>query len=655
MTENKDFSFNSKNPILGCTDILNSISDCALVFDKKLNCLYINSDAAKVFGLSEKDAKSILGKNFFKYGRKKLKTLFLKKLNEVRETGNSVYYDEHIEHVRQWHNFNISPCGDLIFVLARNNHEELSLFNQIKESEQHHRTLVENVKDYAIFALDEKGKIKTWNKGAERLLGYTAEEVIGKSPFIFYSKEGRKIGSEKKQLQLVKWEGKFEQETWWVRKDGTQFWANEILAFFKDENGGMKGYSKVVRDMTERKNTEEMLKRYTRDLERSTRAIETEVAKDEALLDSIGEGVIATDENGRIVVFNKQAQSLLGWNQEDAIGEYYYNVSKIENENRESVPNNKLPVALALSIGKKTVDSSYYFSSAYRKKFPVMMTTAPMILERKTIGAVMVFRDISKEKEVDRAKSEFVSLASHQLRTPLTAIKLFVEMLSSGNNQNLSKDQLAMLQSINESNEKMIRLVENLLNVSRLETGVLTVKFEPVILRDFVAEVVNDLKPVANTRKCTLLYSASNTDGLKVNTDPVLLRQVLNNLINNAISYSPDRRCNVYIDVIVEPGSHYEINVKDEGIGIPKEALPNIFQRFFRADNAVKARTDGNGLGLYMCKMMTETLGGKITCTSNLNAGTIFSLMFPLKKVRSIQAKEKKPKVKNPLEQNKKK
>ncbi len=624
-------------PSLSYTEILNAISDSAIMLDRNFKCLYLTEDVKKIFDLDGKGPGSIVGKNFFSKNHRAVAMLLHEKVKEAKEINVPLVYDEYVLHLQQWYKFRIYPSKNFLLVLIRNNNNEVIAFNQIKESEEYHRTLIENVKDYAIFALDEKGKIKTWNKGAERLLGYTSDDTVGKSPSMFYSKEARRGESEKKQLQLVKSEGKFEQEGWWVRKDGSHFWANEILAYFKDERGGMRGYTKVVRDMSERKNTEEMLKRYTRDLEKSTRAIETEVAKDEALLDSIGEGVIATDEAGRVVVFNKQAQSLLGWSQEDAIGETCYNLWKIENEEGEFISEAKHPVALVLKNGKKiAADSSYYYASPYRKKFPVMTTASPVVLEGRTIGAVIVFHDISKEKEVDRAKSEFVSLASHQLRTPLTAIKLFVEMLSSGTQSNLSKEQIEMLQSINESNEKMIRLVENLLNVSRLETGVLTVKFEQVILKDFVSETVRELEAVANARKCNLVLYMTNSGNVKINTDPVLLRQVLNNLINNAIAYSPERRCTIEIGVIIDPDSQYKITVRDEGIGIPKDALPNIFQRFYRADNAVKARTEGNGLGLYMCKMMTETLGGKITCVSRLNMGTTFTLIFPLRKPKKI-------------------
>ncbi|MES3006010.1 MAG: PAS domain S-box protein [Patescibacteria group bacterium] len=620
---------------------LDAVSDCAFVLDYKFNCLYINEGALRALDLGKKGMSEVLGKNLLKLKPRFASSLLYKKCLEAKSENMPIVFDEYVSHIERWFKCRIYPSGDMLLILMRDNTDELAIFSQIKESEEYHRTLIENVKDYAIFVLDIKGKIRTWNKGAERLLGYSAEEVLGKTPFIFYSKDGRKVGMDMRQLQQVKLEGKFEQEGWWVRKDGTQFWANEILSYFKDESGGMKGYTKVVRDMTERKNTEEMLKRYTRDLERSTRAIETEVAKDEALLDSIGEGVIATDETGRIVVFNQQAQSLLGWSQEDAIGEFYHNVWKIEGEDGEVISNTKRPVAMSLNNGKKIVNSAYYYSSAYRKPFPVSMTSAPVVLEGETIGAVMVFRDISKEKEVDRAKSEFVSLASHQLRTPLTAIKLFVEMLLLSGASNLTKEQQEMLQSVNESNEKMIKLVENLLDVSRLETGVLTVKLEQVVLKEFIIEVVHELQPVANSHKCNLVLSLPSTAGTKVTTDPVLLRQVLNNLINNAIAYSPDRRCNIYIDVAVNPGFQYQITVQDEGIGIPKEALPNIFQRFYRADNAVKARTEGNGLGLYMSKMMTETLGGKITCVSKLNIGTTFTVTFPLSKPRHPAVKRR--------------
>lgn len=633
----------SKDSTINPKQVLDTIKQGVLAFDHNWNCRYANEEGAKYLGFSK---KQILGKDILKLVPTFSETQLYAKSIESLTTNKFLKFQCRNTRGVIWYNFHINPSPTLVVIYINNVTEETEKFLKLEESEKHHRTLIESVKDYAIFLLDHKGKITTWNKGAENLLGHSAENIIGKQVSLFYAKEDRVRSKNPtfftNQLGLLQTDGKIEHDRWWIRKDGSRFWANEITTAFVNDKGKIDGFTKVVRDMTERKNTDEMLKRYTQDLERTSRAVEAEVAKDEALLDSIGEAVVAVDGEGRIVVFNQQAQSLLGYTAPDVLGDYYFNVWNSVNEDQEMIALEKRPLSVTLKTGKKVINTSCYFSSTYRRAFPVMLTSAPVVLEGQIIGAVMVFRDIRKEKEVDRAKSEFVSLASHQLRTPLTAIKLYVEILLGSNFGVISTEQQEVLTSINESNEKMIRLVENLLNVSRLETGTLSIKTEQTVLKDFVADTVRESNAVAELNNCTVVLTMPSSSDIRITTDLVLLRQVLTNLINNAITYSKGRKSTVYVNVKVHPGKYFEISVEDSGIGIPKDALQNIFQRFYRADNAVKARTEGNGLGLYMCKMVTEALGGKIACVSKLEVGTTFTICFPLSKVRPASKSRRK-------------
>ncbi len=200
------------NTLVSFVEVLNAVSDAAIVLDKNFNCLFITEEAIAVFDLGKKHIDDIIGSNIFKMYSKLKKSSFYKQLQHAKETQETILYDEYLTHLNKWYKLRIYPSKDFYLVLTRNTTDEVNTFNQKKESEEYHRALIENVKDYAIFVLDDKGKIKTWNRGAERLLGYSMDEVIGKSPSIFYSKENRNQDFERKQLHQVKRDGKYEQE-----------------------------------------------------------------------------------------------------------------------------------------------------------------------------------------------------------------------------------------------------------------------------------------------------------------------------------------------------------------------------------------------------------------------------------------------------------
>jgi signal transduction histidine kinase len=256
-------------------------------------------------------------------------------------------------------------------------------------------------------------------------------------------------------------------------------------------------------------------------------------------------------------------------------------------------------------------------------------------LGNAAVGVIIVFRDIRREKEIDRAKSEFVSLASHQLRTPLTAIKLFSEMLMSGGAGSLTDEQKQILRNIEKSNRKMVELVDDLLNISRLESQKLKVSLTEFDLVSFVKGILESSE-ITSIVKGKKLDFVTNQTTLPVFTDANLLTQVISNLVSNAIKYSKPQtskhtsKIEVFVDQVNE--KHYCLAVKDNGIGIPKHAQKKIFTKLYRADNAIKISTDGNGLGLYMCKMMLDSIGGKIWFESEEGKGTTFYVQIPTKR-----------------------
>ncbi|HEX7963493.1 MAG TPA: ATP-binding protein [Candidatus Saccharimonadales bacterium] len=353
--------------------------------------------------------------------------------------------------------------------------------------------------------------------------------------------------------------------------------------------------------------------------------------RDEAMLLSMGEGLIALDSEGRVALMNKTAAELFDLPSEAAgIGKliqevyqlYPANLTKME----QPIEQEKRPSHVALRQGV-AVNEVYGFKKADGRKYLLNITANPVKLDGKVVGVITVLRDVTKEKEVDRMKTEFISLASHQLRTPLSAIKWFSEMLVSGDAGELQPDQLDFAKNIAESTERMIDLVNALLNISRIESGRIMVDPKPTDLKELVSGIVSDLKAKTEEKNQTLIISVN--DGLpKINLDPRLIGQVYLNLLTNAVKYTPKGG---EISVFISRKDDQIISqVTDNGYGIPKEQQGHIFQKFFRAANAVKVETDGTGLGLYLIKAVVESSGGKIWFESEEGKGTTFWFSMPL-------------------------
>ncbi len=279
---------------------------------------------------------------------------------------------------------------------------------------------------------------------------------------------------------------------------------------------------------------------------------------------------------------------------------------------------------------KKTIELS---EVEYGENF-LHLLYAPILMLRdsdnEVIGYVLLIEDVTRERKIDRAKTEFVSLASHQLRTPLAGIKWFIELLIKGKAGKLSKKAVDYLRQISVSNERMIKLVRDLLDISRIETGK---KFEinrqKLVINDILEASLNETFSLAKERKVEI--AREKTDGsFQLWIDPDKIKQVLDNLISNAIKYTPEGGM---IKISCRKEKNKVIfSVKDNGVGIPKHQQKRIFEKFFRADNAVSKETDGNGLGLYIAKAIVEAHNGKIWFESEENKGTTFYFSLLIEK-----------------------
>ncbi|NOS67446.1 MAG: PAS domain S-box protein [Candidatus Peribacteraceae bacterium] len=354
-----------------------------------------------------------------------------------------------------------------------------------------------------------------------------------------------------------------------------------------------------------------------------TKYCEELMAKDEAILASIGDGLIATDKSGRILLVNKAFERLLGWKETEARGRFLSKILPMFDANGTIISEAQSLVTKVLKERSMTTSTGTIF---YKRKdgtlFPVAITVAPIFIGKELMGAVKVFRDITKEKEIDKARSEFMAIASHQLRTPLTAIRW---ALSSLKRENLPEELKSMLHTAHETSTQMAVTIRRMLMISYLEESATEPEMTQVDLKAVLEKVVrlHDAHRQRNGLEIEVLCS----ENLLPETDEQLLIEILDNLLSNAYKYTP-RGGNVKLRATLQ-GEMIRIDVADTGYGIPKEEQRKIPKKFFRASNIASPAASGTGIGLYMVYNIVRLIGGTISFVSVENKGTTFTLLFP--------------------------
>jgi PAS domain S-box-containing protein len=360
-----------------------------------------------------------------------------------------------------------------------------------------------------------------------------------------------------------------------------------------------------------------------------TKSLERSRAKEEAILLSIGDGLLVTDEKGNVIIFNKTAEKLFGKKSEEVLGKPFSAAIPFEDEKGEP-----MNVATGTTV---SISPAYYFVRKDGTKFPVAIMVTPVILGKKIIGTIGVFRDITYEREIDKAKTEFVSLASHQLRTPLSSVNWYAEMLLAGDVGELNKKQKKYLDEVYRSNQRMVELVNALLDVSSLELGTFVIEPEPTDICKLAQNVIDEQKSQIEAKKMVFSFTCGKDVSI-MQADPKLLRMVIQNILSNSVKYTPEGgKIDMSISLEgsgndVQSKKNIFLKISDSGYGIPKNQHDKIFTKLFRADNVRDKDTDGTGLGLYIVKSIVENSGGKIWFKSSdtgEDKGTTFYVSLP--------------------------
>ena len=384
---------------------------------------------------------------------------------------------------------------------------------------------------------------------------------------------------------------------------------------------------------------QELVKKY-----RETEALG---ANEKAILESIGDGLLVTDKEGTIIEMSNAAGEILGFLPKECIGEKYSKMLLIKNEKGQELALNERPLHIALTTGKKintSIGTQYYYVRKDGTQFPAAITATPVVFGAEIIGAVDVFRDISKEKEIDLAKTEFVSLAAHQLKIAPSTIKALSEMLILEKLGPLNEKQKEYVGNIRVSNQGMIDMINALLKVSRIELGPFAVEVQEKDVCAIVQNIINEIKPTIIGRSLDYKARSSHERAL-LKIDEPLYRMVISNLLANAIKYTEagggiTAQCEVvkkgqtFVGKLFSEDSHVFL-VSDTGYGIPKSQQSRMFTKFFRADNAREKHTGGTGLGLYIVKSILDHSGGSIWFTSEENKGTTFCVSIPMTGMRA--------------------
>lgn len=367
-------------------------------------------------------------------------------------------------------------------------------------------------------------------------------------------------------------------------------------------------------------------------LNKSNILIRQERDKTEAIIFNLTDGLLMYDEKNAIVLVNPRAEEILKIKAQDILGkeiksEFFKTEPKFFALSQAFFPS-LAQAARQLNPEKEGYPKIHEITLRDPHNLILQTTTLPVYNPNKeVIGFLKIIRDITREKLIERTKSEFISIAAHQLRTPLSAIKWIFRMLIEGDIGKVTAEQLDFLKKGDESNERMIKLVSDLLDIARIEEGRFGYEFKEANLGDIISSAIKDIQLKVEEQSVRLILTLPKEKLPTVKVDVAHLTQAIQNLVDNAIRYSsPAGKVNISVE---KANQYLKVTIKDEGIGIPKNQLDRVFTKFFRADNAVRLQTEGSGLGLYIVRNIIRRHGGEIKVESEEGKGSTFSFIIP--------------------------
>lgn len=398
----------------------------------------------------------------------------------------------------------------------------------------------------------------------------------------------------------------------------------------------------IWRDKGQPTETEKNVKTLTTEL--------SEVAtRSEIVINAIGDGVIAIDAQGTIQLINPAAQEILGWGKQDALMLNYKSILQMTDLNNKELDPSTDPIGQVLNTNQQIRSNTLIIKTRSGKKITSSLVVSP--IGAAGSGIITVFRDMTKEKAEEREQAEFISTASHEMRTPVASIEGYLGLALNPNTAQIDAKARDFIMKAHEAAQHLGRLFQDLLDVSKSEDGRMASVPKVVDMAAYTATIVQGLNQKAAEKGLSLVYKPTDNSGQKtitpvyfVNQDNDHIREILDNLIENAIKYTPTG--NVVVDVNGS-GDKVIISVKDSGLGIPAEDVPHLFQKFYRVDNQDRSAIGGTGLGLYLSRRLAEAMQGRLYVESVHGQGSTFFLELPrvdgqeaeqLKQQQAVQA-----------------
>jgi PAS domain S-box-containing protein len=358
--------------------------------------------------------------------------------------------------------------------------------------------------------------------------------------------------------------------------------------------------------------------------------------KSEVVINAIADGVIALDAQGIVQLINPAAQQIIGWGKQDALALNYKSVLKIVDKKDQEVTSANDPIAQVLGTNKEITTKDFGLMTNSGKKLLVSIVVSPVA--QLGAGVIVVFRDITKESAEEREQAEFISTASHEMRTPVASIEGYLGLALNPATAQIDDKARDYINKAHESAQHLGRLFQDLLDVTRADDGRLSNNPKIVDVVAFAHDIVQGLRPKANEKGLRIIYKPQPDDTEEksserrlnpvfyVNVDNDHLREVIGNLVENAIKYT--LKGTVVIDITGD-NDHVTISIADSGIGIPTEDMSHLFQKFYRVDNSATREIGGTGLGLYLCRRLAEAMSGRIWVESQYKHGSTFFLELP--------------------------
>ncbi len=479
--------------------------------------------------------------------------------------------------------------------------------------------MAERVADLGSWHWDAVADKITWSDQYHRIVGFP----IGQSPpnyethLAFYTKESAERLAKAVQA-AIKFGTPYEIELNLIHPPGTNKWLlarGQAIWSAQKKVVAMQG---TIIDITKRKRLEENLR------QKSDEQIKA-AALHEALLASLGDAVFAVDAQGRLTYMNSNAETLFGCTFLSVTGRRFYSIWDLEEKGGRRLSPEEYPSFVSLKTRKRVSTSQFILVRKDGKKIPVTITASPVDIADSMAGIITVIKDITYEAGIDRAKDEFISLASHQLRTPLSIIKWYTESLLEGNQRLADTKQRMYIEAVANNNERLIDIVNSLLHISRIEQGKLTVVPQQVDVQELASQALKNAQLHMSKKHLTFHGDFARAHSLWI--DPKILDLVLQNLIMNAVMYTP---MNGKFGVSTyKQADKFILEVWDTGIGIPQDARAHVFEKFYRAQNAKNMEPNGTGLGLHIVKTFLSVLHGTIRFESKEGEGTKFIVEIP--------------------------